>query len=245
MADWDTFSDVPAHNAGDASAWHSPSSAGLSSDRSTDSAEAWSSPLQPHSNSHSMFNGESKVPTLAHPFSDHRVASRRTTATANEPPDMPGSAEAGPSGPAYAVKKPPRPYSKQPKQYEQSNLSDLGHVPVSWIGDSTDHADYRPAAAVSSSNQAADFVRVATFSTVGQKHDDTETVPSKPDTCHSRPRHRRSMWALLGVAAGTAIGVAYKVLGDRLNLDISAFKGQQIRRRISTRHHEAPVSTGM
>lgn len=245
MADWDTFSDVPAQNAGDASAWHSPSSAGLSSDRSTDSAEAWSSPLQPHNNSHSMFDHECKVSTLAHPFSDHRVASRRTRAAADEPPDTPGLAEAGPSGPAYAVEKPPRPFSKQPKQYKQSSLSDLGHVPVSWIGDSTDHADYRPANAVSSSNQAADIVRVATFSTVGQKHHDTETVCNKQDTCHSRPRHRRSVWALLGVAAGTAIGVAYKVLGDRLNLDISAFKGQQIRRRISTRHHKAAVSINM
>lgn len=244
MADWETSSDVPAQNARDTSAWHSPSSAGLSSDRSTDSAEAWTSPLQPHSSSYGMLDTESRLPTMALPFSDHKVASRRTRAAATE--DTPGPAEAGPSGPAYAAKKPPRLFDKQPKQYEQSNLSDLGPVPVNWIGDSTGHADYRPANVASFSNQAADIVRVATFSTVGQKHDDTETVPNKQDMCHSRPRHRRgSVWALLGVAAGTAIGVAYKVLGDRLDLDISAFKGQQIRRHLSTRHHEAPVSTGM
>jgi len=51
------------------------------------------------------------------------------------------------------------------------------------------------------------------------------------------------MWAILGVAAGTAIGIAYKVLGDRSPLDVGDLKGQQIRHGFNTQHVDTPVST--
>ena len=237
MTDWDALSDVPADLD------NNISNGVLTSDPSSDDAEAWFSPVQPDSRFEGRPSTTSRVPPLALPAKDHKEFVRRSRAAATDPPDTPDLAEAGPSAPAYAFRKPPRPFSKQPKRYERSNLSDHDQVPVNWIGDSTDHVDYRPANTASFSNHEADIVRVATFSTMGQKHDDREVVLGKQDLSNSRSRRSWRMWAVLGVAAGTAIGVAYKVLGDRSPLDVSDIRGQQIRQGFSTRFVDTPVST--
>lgn len=234
MTDWDALSDLPADLDNNISS-------GLTSDPSSD-AEAWLSPMQPDSRSEGKSATTSRVPSLALPARDHREFVRRSRAPATDPPDTPDLAEAGPSAPAYAFRKPPRPFSKQPKQYERSNLSDHDQVPVNWIGDSTDHVDYRPANTASFSNHEADIVRVATFSTVGQKRDDREVVSDKQDLSTTKSRRSCRMWAILGVAAGTAIGIAYKVLGDRSPLDMSDLRGQQIRQGFSTKIVDTPVS---
>lgn len=232
MTDWDALSDVlvdPNNNN---------SSGVLASDPSSD-AEAWLSPVQPDSRFEGRSASTSRVPPLALPAKDHRELVRRSRAAATDPPDTP---DLGPSAPAYAFNKPPRPFSKQPKQYERSNLSDHDQVPVNWIGDSTDHVDYRPANTASFSNHEADIVRVATFSTVGQKHDDRGVVLDKQDVSNIRSRRSCRMWAILGVAAGTAIGIAYKVLGDRSPCNVSDLRGQQIRHGFSTKSVDTPVA---
>ncbi|KAA6428665.1 MAG: hypothetical protein FRX49_01540 [Trebouxia sp. A1-2] len=235
MTDWDPLSDMPADTD------DIVSSGVLASDPSSD-AEAWLSPVQPDSRFEGRSAATSRVPPLALPAKDHREFVRRSRAAATDPPDTPDLAEAGPSAPAYAFRKPPRPFNKQPKQYERSNLSDHDQVPVNWIGDSTDHVDYRPANTASFSNHEADVVRVATFSTVGQKHDDRGVVLDKQDLSDTRSRRSCRMWAILGVAAGTAIGIAYKVLGDQSPLDVSDLRRQQIRHDFSRKNVDTPVS---
>ncbi len=235
MTDWDALSDVPVDLEN-----NFPSGV-TTSDPSSD-AEAWLSPVQPDSRFEGRSATTSRVPPLELPAKDHRELVRRSRAAATDPPDTPDLAEAGPSAPAYAFRKPPRPFSKQSKQYERSNLSDHDQVPVNWIGDSTDHVDYRPANTASFSNHEADIVRVATFSTVGQKHDDRELVLDKQDLSNTRSRRSYRMWAILGVAAGTAIGIAYKVLGDQSPLDVSDLRGQQNRHGFNTKNVDTPVS---
>ena len=143
---------------------------------------------------------------------------RQSKFSATVPPDTPELAEAGPSVPAHACKKPPRPERKRSQQYDTSNLISQSHVPVSWIGDSTDHADYRPANTASFSNHEADIVRVATFSSQAPKADAADAAAATKDS-RSRTNRKWSVWALVGVAAGTMLGIAYKVLGDSIALD--------------------------
>ena len=154
-----------------------------------------------------------RVPPLALPMMQHAELGRRTkAATTTVSPDTPELAEAGPSAPAHAFRKPPRHFNRQTRQYASSNLGEPDHVPVNWIGDSTDHAGYRPANTTSFSNHEPDIVRVATFSTQVQKTDEVDLGGSKHNVpCHS-PRRRWPAWTLLGVVAGTAIGIAYKLM---------------------------------
>ena len=188
----------------------SPASALLSP--SSDSNEPWMIAASSHSTADRHVTA-ARMPPIALPVPQHTEAGRRHKVATTVPPDTPELAEAGPSAPAYASRKPPRPFNRQTKQYERSNLGDPDHVPVNWIGDSTDHADYRPTNTASFSNHEPDIVRVATFSTHGQKHDDVDTHDSMQDMPQPRSSKRRwPVWALLGMVAGTAIGVAYKLL---------------------------------
>lgn len=191
----------------------SPASALLNPDTGNVSAEPWMIAASRHSSSADRHVPAARIPPLALPIPQHTEAGRHAKVATTVPPDTPELAEAGPSAPAYASRKPPRPFSRQPKQYEQSNLGDAAHVPVNWIGDSTDHAGYRPTNTASFSNHEPDVVRVASFSTQGHKRDDAD-VQSRQDLPHETSKHKWPVWALLGMVAGTAIGVAYKLLGD-------------------------------
>jgi len=243
MAGWGAVSEVAVQAASEHSTLQSPGSALLSPDPSSDDSESWSSPAQHLSFPAANPTGTAgKVPPLALPTADHNNLTKSTRLATTDPPDTPELAEANPAAPSYAFKKPPKPFSRQPKQYERSNLSKLEHVPVNWIGDSTDHTDYRPTNTASYSNHEADIVRVATFSTMGKKHDDAEAADCKQNMSRSRPRRRWCVWALVGVAAGTAIGVAYKVLGDHLALDMPDISEMQLRHGSSTRHDDSHVS---
>ncbi|KAL3153316.1 hypothetical protein ABBQ38_011660 [Trebouxia sp. C0009 RCD-2024] len=193
----------------------SPASPLLPHDSSSDSTEPWTIPVPPHYSAADSYGAAARVPPLSMPAPHHPEVGRSTKLATTVPPDTPELAEAGPSAPAYASRKPPRPFSRPAKQYDRSNLGDTDHVPVNWIGDSTDHAGYRPANTASFSNHEPDIVRVATFSTQGQKHDDAAVQESKPDASCRSSKRRWPVWALLGVVSGTAIGVAYKLLGDR------------------------------
>ena len=242
MSYWGDTSEVPPQVASESDSLQSPNSTLLSSDPSSDGTDAWFSPSQPHNETAGWPQNCAKVPPLALPGSEHTELARHTIVLTTVPPDTPDLAEAGPAAPAYAFKKPPRPLSKQTRKYERSSLADTDHVPVSWIGDSIDHADYRPTNTASFSNHEADIVRVATFSTMGNKHEGATVLEGKhlSEVSTARPRRRWSLWAVLGVAAGTAIGVAYKVLGD--NLDINAIGDRQIRHAMSARPVDTHVS---
>lgn len=192
----------------------SPASALQSPNQYSDSTEPWMTAEPLHSNTTDRNIPAVRVPPLAMPVPQHTEAGRRAKVATTVPPDTPELAEAGLSAPAYASKKPPRPFSRQPKQYERSNLGDTDHVPVNWIGDSTDHAGYRPTNTASFGNQEPDIVRVATFSTQGHKNADADVHESKQESSHGSSKHKWHVWALLGIVAGSAIGVAYKLLGD-------------------------------
>lgn len=204
--------------AEDSSSTLSPASA---YEPSSDSIEAWTIPVAPHSSAADRSGAAARVPPLAMPAPHHTEGGRSTKVATTVPPDTPELAEAGPCAPAYASRKPPRPFRRPAKQYDRSNLGDTDHVPVNWIGDSTDHAGYRPANTASFSNHEPDIVRVATFSTQGQKHDTVAAQESKQDASCTSSKRRWPVWALLGVVAGTAIGVAYKLLGDKAVASVS------------------------
>ena len=192
----------------------SPASALRSPHQYSDSTEPWMTAEPLHSSTTDRTVPAARVPPLAMPVPQHTEAGKRTKVATTVPPDTPELAEAGPSAPAYASRKPPRPFSRQPKQYERSNLGDTDHVPVNWIGDSTDHAGYGPTNTASFSNHEPDIVRVATFSTQGHKSDDAVVHDGKKEISHGPSKRKWPVWALLGIVAGSAIGVAYKLLGD-------------------------------
>ena len=192
----------------------SSASALRSPNQYSDSTELWMTAEPPHSSAADRNVPAARFPPLALPVPQHTEAGRRAKVATTVPPDTPEVAEAGPAAPAYASRKPPRPFSKQPKQYERSKLGDTDHVPVNWIGDSTDHAGYRPANTASFSNHEPDIVRVASFSTQGHKHDDADVPESQKELSRGSSKPKWPVWALLGMVAGTAIGVAYKLLGD-------------------------------
>ena len=191
----------------------SPVSTVFSPKPSSAGSELWMTPEPPQENKADRHLSAARVPPLALPVTQHTELDRRTKAAATTVSlDTPELAEAGPSAPAHASRKPPRPFSRQTRQYASSILGEPDHVPVNWIGDSTDHAGYRPTNTASFSNHEPDIVRVATFSTQGQKTDEIDPGNSKHSMpCHSSKR-RWPAWTLLGVVAGTAVGVAYKLL---------------------------------
>ena len=180
----------------------------------SDSTEPWMVAEPPNSSTNDGYVPAAKIPPLTLPVPQHTEAGTRAKVATTVPPDTPELAEAGPSAPAYASRKPPRPFSRQSKQYERSNLGNTDHVPVNWIGDSTDHAGYRPTNTASFNNHEPDIVRVATFSTQGHKHDDANVHESQKRLSRGSSKRKWPVWALLGMVAGTAIGVAYKLLGD-------------------------------
>ena len=192
-----------------------PSASALQSpDLHDDSTEPWMTAEAQHSSTTDSNVPAARIPSLTLPAPRDTEAGRRAKVATTVPPDTPELIEAGPSAPAYASRKPPRPFNRQPKQYERSNLGDSDHVPVNWIGDSTDHAGYRPTNTASFSNHEPDIVRVATFSTQGHKRDDADVPESQKKLFHGSSKRKWPVWALLGMVAGTAIGVAYKLLGD-------------------------------
>ena len=192
----------------------SPTSTLRGSDHYSDSTDPWMTAELWHSSNTDGNVPAATIPPLALSAPQHTEDGRRAKVATTVPPDTPELAEAGPSAPAYASRKPPRPFSRHPKQYERSNLGDTDHVPVNWIGDSTDHAGYRPTNTASFSNHEPDIVRVATFSTQGHKYGDADVHNSQQELSRGSSKRKWPVWALFGIVAGTAIGVAYKLLGD-------------------------------
>ena len=229
MSEWADYDDPGSYHENDSTL--SPNSTFLSSDPSNSSMPAWHSPPINAAAAAQTATGV----TQPYPQAAAYHQSDFSKQTRSAPPDTPELPEAGSSVPSYAFRKPPRPVPKQKWQYEPPHNDDPNHVPVNWIGDSTDHADYRPANTSSFSNHEADIVRVATFSTQGHKADATADGAAK--SASPRKKRRWTLWAVLGVAAGTALGIAYKTFGDSFDLDtISIRPGRLIK------SHQAAVS---
>lgn len=212
MSQWDAPWQEAGTHPDESISTLSPASAVSSPAPSSDGYDPFIPGPPPHNDT-----AASRVPALALP-NTVPVAQRtdplgRTKIAAATSPDTPELAEAGPSAPAHAFRKPPRPSSRQTKQYTRSHLGEPDHVPVNWIGDSTDHTGYRPSNTASFSNHEPDIVRVATFSTQGQKPADNMIDERRQSLSCTPSRRRWPIWVLLGVVAGTALGVAYKMAG--------------------------------
>lgn len=239
MSDWADYDGPGSYAENDSTL--SPNSTFLSSDPSNSTMPAWHSPtIHPHAPDQTATGVKQPYSQAAAYYQSDFPKPTRPAATA--PPDTPEIPEAGSAVPSYAFRKPPRPVPKQKWQYEPPQDSDPNHVPVNWIGDSTDHADYRPANTASFSNHEADIVRVATFSNQGQKANATADGAAK--SASPRKKRRWTLWAVLGVAAGTALGIAYKTFGDSFDLDAFSIRLGRPVGRHQTAVSEPPSSTG-
>lgn len=205
--------DLPGLRQSSTTDWDSASATQPQSPNASDeeSIDAWFSPTQ------SKHKAAVSIPLLAIPSvqpSQHTKHLRFDTGQL--PPNTPDPSETGAAAPGLT--KPPRHSSRQHKPAGPTHLSFVSspRVPVSWIGDSTDHADYRPAN-TSYTNHEADTIKVASFVNAA-KQVDAQAGQQQPASKQKRRKWRK--WSLLGAAAaGVLVGAAFKLFGDYIDLD--------------------------
>ena len=188
---------------------------------SDESIDAW------FSSTHLKHNPAALVPPLALPGSRH--AKHLHLDPGQLPPGTPDPSETNQAAPAPGFSKPPRHSHRQHKPSGPAHISFVGspRIPVSWIGDSTDHADYRPSS-TSQANHEADTIKVATFVNAAKQAD---AQPGQEQNAGQKKRRKWRKWTLLGAAAaGILAGAAYKLFGDYIDLDSLASRNPMLHR---------------
>ena len=180
---------------------------------SDESIDAWFSPT------HLKHQAAAPVPPLALPGTQaSRHAKHLRLDPGQLPPSTPDPPETSQPPPAPGFTKPPRHSTSKHKPAGPAHMSFVSspRVPVSWIGDSTDHALHRPTS-TSHANHEADTIKVSTFVNAAKQAD----AQACQEQMVNKPKGRRwRKWTLLGAAAaGILIGTAYKLFGDYVDID--------------------------
>lgn len=194
--------------------WDSASTAQPQSPYASDeSIDAWFSPT------HLKRKAAVPVPLLAIPSAQPLQHAKHLRFDAGQlPPNTPDPSETSQAAAAQGLSKPPRHSSRQHKPPGATHLSFVSspRVPVNWIGDSTDHAGYRPTS-TSQANHEADTIKVASFVNAAKQAD---AQAGQHPAAGKQKRRRWRKWTLLGAAAvGILAGAAYKLFGDYIDLD--------------------------
>ena len=194
--------------------WGSPPAAQPQSPYASDeSIDAWFSPT------HLTHKAAAPVPPLALPGTQGSRHTKHLRLDPGQlPPSTPDPPETSQPAPAPGFSKPPRHSSSKHKPAGSGHMSFVSspRVPVSWIGDSTDHSLQRPTS-TSHANHEADTIKVASFVNAAKQAD---VQACQEQTVNKSKGRRWCKWTLLGAAAaGILIGTAYKLFGDYIDID--------------------------
>lgn len=222
--------DLPGMRQSAAATWEQPQSP-YSSD---ESIEAWYSPSQVKQQKPQV-----DIPPLALPGAESAQHRKQLHLEPRQlPPGTPDPPATYQAAAASGFSKPPR-HSARQHHPGASHLGFTGspRIPVSWIGDSIDHPEFRPSPSDPATHEA-DTIKVASFASAA-KQAELQSAADQQQGKKKRGRWRK--WTLLSTIAGVAIGAAYKMFGDQLDLHALPLYRQHLLPPTSMASTKAPV----